>query len=46
MTSFGGPRFLLRMLQVSALDAPFLFEETQNVIDSVKDAWWTDAFHK
>ena len=28
VTLFGGPRFLLRMLPVSALDATFLFEET------------------
>ena len=38
VTLFGGPRFLLRMLQVGALDSTFLFEETQNVIDSVKNA--------
>ena len=38
VTIFGGPRFLLRMLPVSALDATFLFEETQNIIDSVKNA--------
>ena len=38
VTLFGEPRFLLRMLPVSALDATFLFEETQNLIDSVKNA--------
>ena len=37
VTLFGEPRFLLRMLPVSALDATFLFKETQNK-DSVKNA--------
>ena len=38
VTLFGGPKFHLRMLPVSALHATFLFEETQNVIDGVKNA--------
>ena len=37
VTSFGGTRFLLRMLPLSVLDAPYLFEETQKVNNSLKD---------
>ena len=38
VTLFGGPKFLLRMLPVKGLDASFLFEETQKIISSIKDA--------
>ena len=38
VTFFGGPKFLFRMLPVSGLDAPFQFDETQKIIDCIKDA--------
>ena len=38
IVTFGGPKFLLRMLPVSGLDAPFQFDETQKIIECVKDA--------
>ena len=38
VTFFRGPKFLLRMLPVSGLDTPFQFDETQQIIECVKDA--------
>ena len=38
IVTFGGPKFLLRMLPVSGLHAPFQFDETQKIIECVKDA--------
>ena len=38
IVTFGGPIFLLRMLPVSGLNAPFQFDETQKIIECVKDA--------
>ena len=35
VTFFDGPKFLLRMLPVSGLDAPFQFDETQKIIECV-----------
>ena len=45
VTLLGGPNFLCKMFPVRNLDAKFLFDQTNLILNAIKKSWWKCSCH-